>query len=262
MKIITQLVILTLSLLLVNADDDQYCDSLLKQCKTFRSECSPADITIDNCCDLTGYPYSKLPSAVYQMKSCIVPCEVSSFTTVLVNTTGYCDMTTDGGGWTVIQRNKMNSLVDFNRTWIDYEKGFGNLNTEFWYGLEEIHCLTQRGQWEMRVDYQKNAMTWSYLHYNQFSVGSASEGYPLTVGGFTGVGTDRFNYPSRILNGMKFSTPEKDNDKWHSNCAASYKSGWWHSKCYNINVNYQPPWINGNVLFSEMKIRPKDCITQ
>ena len=262
MKIITQLVILTLSLLLVNADDDQYCDSLLKQCKTFRSECSPADITIDNCCDLTGYPYSKLPSAVYQMKSCIVPCEVSSFTTVLVNTTGYCDMTTDGGGWTVIQRNKKNSLVDFNKNWIDYEKGFGNLNTEFWYGLEEIHCLTQRGQWEMRVDYQKYDKTWSYLHYNQFSVGSASEEYPLTVGGFTGVGTDRFNYPSRILNGMKFSTADNDNDKWELNCAAADKGGWWHNNCHNININAQTPQVNNFVLFSEMKIRPKDCITQ
>ena len=37
----------------------------------------------------------------------------------------------------------------------------------------------------MRVDYEKNDKTWSYLHYNQFSVGSASEEYPLTVGGFT-----------------------------------------------------------------------------
>ena len=148
MKIITQLVILTLSLLLVNADD-QYCDNLLKQYYTFRSKCSPANITIDNCCDLTGYPRSKSPSAVYQMKSRIVPCEISSFTTVLVTTAAaYCDMTTDGGGWIVIQRNKKDSLLNFNKNWVDYEKGFGNLTTEFWYGLAAMHCLTQRGQWE------------------------------------------------------------------------------------------------------------------
>ena len=78
----------------------------------------------------------------------------------MVTTTGYCDMTIDHGGWIVIQRNKvLNSLVDFNKNWTDYEKGFGDLNTEFWYGLEEIYCLTQRGQWEMRVDYQKNDKT-------------------------------------------------------------------------------------------------------
>ena len=261
MKIITQLVILTLSLLLVNAHDDQYCDNLLKQYYTFRSKCSPANITIDNCCDLTGFPSSKAPSAIYQMKSCIVPCEVSSFTTAVVTTTAvYCDMTTDGGGWIVIQRNKKDSSVNFNKPWNDYEKGFGNLTTEFWYGLAALHCLTQRGQWEMRVDYQKNDKIWSYLHYNQFSVGSASEEYPLTVGGFTGVGTDRF--ASHPLNGMKFSTPDNENDKRSGNCAASHKSGWWHNNCHHININRQPPNVAGSVLFSEMKIRPKDCIIQ
>ena len=167
---------------------------------------------------------------------------------------GYCDMTTDYGGWIVIQRNRKNSLVNFNRNWVDYEKGFGNLTIDFWYGLEEIYCLTQRGQWEMRVDHQKEDKTWSYLHYNQFSVGSASGEYSLTVGGFTGVGTDWFNYQSQPHNGMKFSTPDNDNDKSHDNCAASHKSGWWyHSGCYHININRQLP---------EMKIRPKDCITQ
>ena len=262
MKIITQLVILTLSLLLVNAD--QYCDNFLKQYYIFRSKCSPANITIDNCCDLTGFPISKAPSAVYHMKSCIVPCEVSSFTTAVVTTTAvYCDMTTDGGGWIVIQRNKKDSSVDFNKNWTDYEKGFGNLTTEFWYGLAAMSCLTQKGQWEMRMDYQFNNGTWSYLHYNQFSVGSVSEEYPLTVGGFTGVGTDWFNGKPYPHNRMKFSTVDNDNDKSGSNCAAgSGKSGWWYNKCYHININRQPPYVYGSVLFSEMKILPKDCITQ
>ena len=126
-----------------------------------------------------------------------------------------------------------------------------------------MHCLTQSGQWEMRVDYQKNDKIWSYLHYNQFSVGSASEEYPLTVGGFTGVGTDHF--ASHPLNGMKFSNADNENDKRSgSNCVADYKSGciWWHYKCYSININTQPLTVDSSVLLSEMKINSKDCITQ
>ena len=103
-----------------------------------------------------------------------------------------------------------------------------------------------------------------YLHYNQFSVGSASEEYPLTVGGFTGVGTDWFNDQSYPHNGMKFSTSNNDNDQNSSNnCAAEYKSGWWYNDCHFISTNTQPPMVIGSVSYSsEMKIRPKDCITQ
>lgn len=66
-----------------------------------------------------------------------------------IKTSAYCDMITEGRGWTVIQRNKNGSLVNFNRSWNDYEKGFGDLNTEFWYGLYPISCLTHSGYWEM-----------------------------------------------------------------------------------------------------------------
>ena len=125
MKIITQLVILTLSLLLVNAD--QYCDNLFQQHNKFKRECSPARITVNSCCDLTDFPLSKAPSAVYQMN-----CKCGGH---FITADVYCDMTTDYGGWTVIQRNKISSQVDFNRNWTDYEARFGNLTTEFWYGL-------------------------------------------------------------------------------------------------------------------------------
>ena len=140
MKIITQLVIMTLSLLLVSADDDddQYCTNLIED---FKNNCTMSKVTINSCCDLRTFTVSgvfKINKGTFDKAANV-----------------YCDMVTDGGGWIVIQRNKKDSLVNFNRKWADYEKGFGDLNIEFWYGLEEIHCLTQRGQWEMRVDYQK-----------------------------------------------------------------------------------------------------------
>ena len=241
MKIITQLVILTLSLLLVNAD--QYCDNFLKQYNTFRNNCSLQSLTINNCCDLR---IVSSVSGVYKLNSADV----------------YCDMNTTTGGWMVIQRNKKDSLVNFNRNWNDYEKGFGDLNTEFWYGLESMHHLTQSGQWEMRVDYQKNDNTWSYLHYNQFSVGSASAEYPLTVGEYSG---SILSFNALYFNGMKFSTPDNDNDEYSDgNCAAYYNVGYWYKYCRYVNLNNQPPSVYppGNIMFGEMKIRPKDCITQ
>ena len=175
-----------------------------------------------------------------------------------MSTNIYCDMTTDDGGWIVIQRNRKDSQLHFNKNWREYEDGFGDLNNDFWAGLKLMNVLTQTGQWEMRVDYQFNNKTWSYLHYNQFSVGTASEEYPLTVGGFTGEGSDWF----QAHNGYKFSTPDNENDIWSiGNCAANFKSGWWYSQCYLVNLNRQPPEVRGTVLFTEMKIRPKDCIT-
>ena len=251
MKIIIQLVIPTLSLLLVNAHyDDQYCNNLINN---LRNNC-----TISSCCQLDLFS-SNATSGVYKISR-------GSFGNAV---DAYCDMTTDGGGWIVIQRNTNDNLVNFNTTWAEYEKGFGDLHTEFWYGLEEIHFLTKRGQWEMRVDYKHPTNTWNYIHYNNFSVGSASEEYPLTVGGFTGDDADWFNQNNEPLNGMKFSTLDNDNDQNNENCAADYRSGWWYDACTysnNININRQPPSVpsyNGSVaIFTEMKIRPKDCNKQ
>uniref|UniRef100_A0A2D4J6Z1 Fibrinogen C-terminal domain-containing protein n=1 Tax=Micrurus lemniscatus lemniscatus TaxID=129467 RepID=A0A2D4J6Z1_MICLE len=55
----------------------------------------------------------------------------------------YCDMETDGGGWTVIQRRRI-GLISFSQNWKQYKEGFGSLQGDFWLGNEHIHRLSRR----------------------------------------------------------------------------------------------------------------------
>jgi len=176
-------------------------------------------------------------------------------------------MDTTDGGWMVIQRNVNDGVNTFNRTWKEYEAGFGDLNSnKLWYGLKGLHLFTQTGQWELRIDFQFDNHTWSHIHYNSFSVGSASEKYQVTTSGFTG-NTPTNPFATGRHNSMQFTTHDNDNDRHTINCADLAASGWWYNSCYHINPTRQPPWIFLNskaygLLSVEMKIRPRDCIIQ
>ena len=63
----------------------------------------------------------------------------------------FCDQTTDGGRWTVFQ-TRLNGSVDFYLYWNDYKEGFGDLNGEFWLGLDKIHRLTSDDNSTLHVD--------------------------------------------------------------------------------------------------------------
>ena len=124
-----------------------------------------------------------------------------------------------------IQRRKDGS-ENFHRYWWEYQMGFGSLTGEFWFGLNALHCLISQGQWELRIDLKLTNGTIIYFPYNQFAVGPATEQYPLTISGFSGYTTDPFNLhqlpPTShafALNKMKFTTRDKDNDRWSHNCA-------------------------------------------
>ena len=97
----------------------------------------------------------------------------------------WCDMSTDGGGWTVFQR-RQDATVDFYRGWEDYKNGFGNLNGNFWLGLDKIHRLTMSGQNVLRVDLMDWQNIQAYAKYGSFSVASESESYKLNVSSYSG----------------------------------------------------------------------------
>ena len=221
-----------------------------------------SDCPIETCCELGFIKSAFVLSNVYKLK------HVCGNRRPLVK--GYCDTVTDGGGWLVIQRRKDGS-VDFNRNWKDYEFGFGSLTGEFWYGLHSIHCLTRSRQWELRIDFRFTNGTYSYLSYKTFSVGPPSEQYPVNISGYSGIApTDPFTYSHSIV-GHKFTTRDRDNDRWELNCARNYQGGksggWWYRYCSDIVLNHQ--YNHGNTIsfegkwyalpFSEMKIRPLNC---
>ncbi|XP_029360614.1 tenascin [Echeneis naucrates] len=176
----------------------------------------------------------------------------------------YCDMETDGGGWTVFQR-RMNGKMDFYRSWSEYTAGFGNLSEEFWLGNELLHNLTSVGPVSLRVDMRSGNDT-AYAHYANFSVDSEERLYTLTVSGYTGTAGDSMRYH----NGRPFSSRDRDPDPLGLHCARAYMGGWWYKNCYKTNLNglyginsnnQGIVWIDwkgkdSSIPFTEMKFRP------
>ena len=176
----------------------------------------------------------------------------------------YCDMETDGGGWTVFQMREDGS-IDFYRNWTDYENGFGDLTGEFWLGLSKIHRLTKEGSNTLRVDLGDFEGNEAYANYSTFSISDGSTEYILTEEGYSGTAGDSL----WLHNGSRFSTRDNDNDVWYKNCAQYFTGAWWYKDCYSSNLNgryfntstdnYQGIWWSSwkptTLQFTEMKTR-------
>ncbi|XP_071953800.1 fibrinogen-like protein A [Antedon mediterranea] len=157
--------------------------------------------------------------------------------------TVYCDMREDGG-WMVIQRRQDGS-VDFYRNWTEYKEGFGNVNSEFWLGNEQINRLTSDGHFELLVEMTDHLNVMKNARYSHFCVGTEEFNYTLTISGYTGTAGDSMAFH----NGQQFTTYDRDNDKRGSrNCAEQFKGAWWYYSCYHSNLNglYLTPGTHNN----------------
>ena len=100
-----------------------------------------------------------------------------------------CDMTTDGGGWTVFQK-RLDGSVDFYRDWVSYKGGFGNMNGEFWLGNDNLHRLTAAVDVTLRVDLEDFEGDVRYAEYTTFKVADEGDKYQLLIGGYSGTAGD------------------------------------------------------------------------
>nr|XP_050029116.2 techylectin-5A-like [Dermacentor andersoni] len=149
----------------------------------------------------------------------------------------YCDMQTDGGGWTVIQKRGQygNNAFYFYRNWTQYANGFGDPAKEYWIGNQALHTLTSGEKaMALRVFLGNATNQGTWIDYESVRVADENEFFAVKIGKFLGPkGWDALSF----AHNMKFSTFEEDNDNSPDNCAFKYKGAWWYSKCYDSNLN-------------------------
>ncbi|XP_013791518.1 techylectin-5B-like [Limulus polyphemus] len=162
----------------------------------------------------------------------------------------FCDMLTEGGGWTVLQRREqLESNQDFYLPWNSYKHGFGNLSGEFWIGNELIFALTNEEDMTLRFDLEAFDGEKKYARYTSFLVNSERELYKITVGSYQGTAGDSLSYH----NGSHFSTHDRDNDNLPTSCAVSRRGAWWFKECAESHLNgvYEP---SGKTLAGEQGV--------
>nr|AAL28518.1 GM10015p [Drosophila melanogaster] len=139
--------------------------------------------------------------------------------------------------WTVIL-SRTSDDVNFERGWLDYRDGFGNLAGDFFIGLNKLHALTSSALHELRIVMEDFSGNVAYAGYSLFAIGSEKELYPLVLLGkfqdnLTPSAGDSLSYHA----GAKFSTVDQDNDNClECNCALRHKGAGWFNNCAKSNL--------------------------
>ena len=163
-------------------------------------------------------------------------------------------------------QRRQDGLIDFYREWNDYKEGFGQLSAEFWLGNDKIHRLTASRPSSLRVELKDWSGVKVYAKYGKFNIGDEQGQYRLEVGSYSGTAGDSLAYH----NNMAFTTKDRDNDRYSTNCAVYWAGAWWYNSCHFSNLNGQylgdksdergARWYGFrrslSLKFTEMKLRP------
>ncbi|KAK3104167.1 hypothetical protein FSP39_024993 [Pinctada imbricata] len=146
-------------------------------------------------------------------------------------------------------QQRVDDSVNFTQPWRLYQYGFGNINGNYWAGLNTIYYLASKGHNVLSVDMLDWNNTYKFTRYSHFYL-TDQEQYTLSIGGYSGNVHDDLSYN----NGRRFATYDKP-DTYR--CAKNQHGGWWYWYCtyalpngkYYYNGSYPPDpsgrWFDG-----------------
>ncbi|KAK3882239.1 hypothetical protein Pcinc_013379 [Petrolisthes cinctipes] len=176
-------------------------------------------------------------------------------------------METDGGGWTVfLTRQKQFPQLNFNRTWVEYKRGFGDPYGEYWIGNEILHFLTHARSYTVRMNREQVTGGLSYTTWESMLVDDETNRYRLQLSG--NIEGETHNDHFIHNNHRYFTTYDRDNEGASTNNAVKFGGGWWyrHICLYPTANNFTGPSLKISsysnlppVSGVRFMLRPKIC---
>ncbi|XP_066923909.1 microfibril-associated glycoprotein 4-like [Clytia hemisphaerica] len=159
----------------------------------------------------------------------------------------YCFMEGEGGGWMAFQRRFDGSVSFHDKSFSQYENGFGvSDGGEYWLGLEKLHLLTTSKSHDLFVIVKTFSNETQVKRFASFAIGTPASKYVFSYDKVLPRYSEfeLFKRPQ----GQKFSTFDQDNDsKGNGACSSLYPGGWWFSNCHDdfMNGQYYPTEVSG-----------------
>jgi hypothetical protein len=89
--------------------------------------------------------------------------------------------------WLIIQ-NRQTNHINFNRTWLEYRRGFGNIlnQTDFWLGNDNLYWLTNNYQCRLKIELTDWYNETRLAIYELFRISNQHDDYRIQIDGYNG----------------------------------------------------------------------------
>ncbi|CAF1234779.1 unnamed protein product [Adineta steineri] len=145
--------------------------------------------------------------------------------------------------WLMIQNRRTNH-ISFNRTWIEYQRGFGNIvdQLDFWIGNENLYWLTNNYHCRLKIELTDWYNETRKGIYELFHISNQHDDYRMQIDGYSGNidAYNKFDSFSRWHNNAPFSTYDHPATET-TNCPHLHGGvGWWYhpgDECAHVQLN-------------------------